>query len=161
MGVYGTCKEFLETGKVPERYKDTYLLHFDNETVVITDPCYVEKEGDNYWNFEESGPYDFIMRSTLYGDWSCTTVDTDTGEKLGDFCADAGMVAVFEMEDLKKYNPEMEDWCKEHSWCATVIPNFTGDVQIKVGISEGKYYDFYCYVEGRGNINFRGFQTGF
>lgn len=161
MGVYGSCKTFIETGEIPESVKDTEVLHFNDETVVITDPCYVEREGDDFWNFYTNKNIDnFIMRSTLYGDWSCHTINIDTEEELGTFCADAGMVAVFKLKELERYNKEKADWCKE-SWCATVIPNFTGDVQIKVGISEGKYYEFYCYVEGRGNINFRGFQTGF
>ena len=46
-------------------------------------------------NMEELGIHTYICRDTLYGDWLCTTFNTDTDEVLGSFCSDAGMVRVF------------------------------------------------------------------
>lgn len=147
------------------RYLDSEPLEFNNEDVLITDPCYVDKDDD--WercgygsNMEVLGINHYLTRDTLYGDWSCTTFNTDTNEKLGEFCADAGLVSVFKYDEVKAYNPDIEKWCEEHTWCATIIKNFTGTVQIKVGFDH-EYYDFYCYVEGKGSVNFKGCQTGF
>jgi hypothetical protein len=47
-------------------------IHYNNETIIITDPCYLtsghQKDLD-YSNFQPTKPY--IYASTLYGDWSC------------------------------------------------------------------------------------------
>ena len=114
----------------------------------------------NYGSLMEAlGINNYITRDTLYGDWSCTTYNTDNEEVLGEFCADAGLVSVFKYDEVKAYNPDIDKWCEEHTWCATIIKNFTGTVQVKIGFDH-EYYDFYCYVEGKGSVNFKGCQTG-
>lgn len=88
---------------------------------------------------------------------SCTTFNSDTKEPIGKFCADAGMVAVFLLDEVLKYNPD-----------------FDGEVNFEVIHTEGLYEEdtFWCkkgekweddsiQVIGRGNINFVGMQTGF
>lgn len=75
-------------------------------------------------------------------------------KKLGVFCADAGLVAVFLLDEVLKYNPGISKWIEEHPWCSTVIPDFDGDVQ---------YYldkDRNAHIIGKGNINFFTTQTG-
>lgn len=32
----------------------------------------------------------YLVRDTIYGDWSCTTFNSDNKEPIGEFCADAG-----------------------------------------------------------------------
>lgn len=158
-------------------------------TIIITDPCYVIKEdivGErvyNDWekckygeNMEALGISHYICRSTIYGDWSCTTykitedpykvIDnfveaSEKGEdygvncsKLGNFCADAGLVAVFNLDEVRKYNPDIDEWIASHDWCVTVIPDFKGRVDYYVD-RQGA-----AHIVGIGNINFFTDQTG-
>lgn len=138
-------------------------MHFENETIIITDPCYFIKNEfwDSGWyedcDFESLG-IKGIATDTIYGDWSCTTYDTDTCKKIGNFCADAGMVAVASLKDVLKHNPQFDNDIKK-DWVVTVIENFTGDVNFKYDVDEDDYD--YVYVEGRGNINFKTSQSGF
>ena len=130
-------------------------------------------------NMEALGITNYICRDTIYGDWSCTTYNTDTEEKLGKFCADAGLVAVFELDEVLKYNPDFSQWIKTHNWCVTVIENFTGNINFEVVHRSGIYTKddefesngkIYCkegetwendeiQVIGKGNINFFTTQT--
>ena len=119
---------------------------FDGD-IIITDPCYLFGEYENWWN---PGIYG-VCASTIYGDWSASVFDTDTNEKLGDFCADAGQVCVCYadrqvMDTIKRRNLG--------EWCYTLIKDFHGTVQIH---HENKV----CKVIGRGSVNFIGLQTGF
>ena len=130
-------------------------------------------------NMEALGITNYICRDTIYGDWSCTTYNTDTKEKLGKFCADAGLVAVFELDEVLKYNPDFSQWIKTHNWCVTVIENFTGNINFEIVHQSGVYTKddefeingkIYCkegetwendeiQVIGKGNINFFTTQT--
>ena len=76
----------------------------------------------------------------------------DKNNVLGEFCADAGMVGVFELEEVLKYNPEF-NYHEESPHTTTVIPNFTGEVNIEV-------IDDQVHVIGKGNINFFSVQSG-
>lgn len=118
------------------------------------------------------GINNYICRNTIYGDWSCTTFNTDTNEPIGEFCADAGMVAVFDLEEVLKYNPDF-DYHINRPWTTTLIKNFTGDVWFDVEHTEGIYEDTTKYhkkgdkwendsvhVIGKGNVNFKTTQTG-
>lgn len=98
---------------------------------------------------------EFLVRDTIYGDWSCTTFDVDTKKKLGKFCADSGMVCVCAMSDVRKYNPEFENVLKTAPHIATVIKNFNGDVCFKYTENGDE-----VYVQGTGNVNFKTKQTG-
>ena len=116
-------------------------------------------------NMETLGITNYESRGTIYGDWSCTTYNTDTAEELGQFCADAGMVAVFELDEVRAYNPDIDEWIKKHPWCVTTIKNFTGNVNIEVVDLEDQVdEEGYMYKEvrviGKGNINFFTTQTG-
>lgn len=94
-----------------------------------------------------------LSASTEYGDWACTTFDMDSKKPLGEFCADSGMVGVFSLEEILKYNPDF-DYHISRPWTTTLIKGFDGTVTIKKEKDE-------VYVEGLGNINFRTKQTGF
>lgn len=109
--------------------------------IVITDPCYTVKE-ENWCDFchqiytGEEYNYDVqplpggLVRDTIYGDWGCTTYDTDTKEVLGGFCADAGLVCVDTLERVLERIPDFLTECGKH--CRTIIPNFKGKVWFKV-----------------------------
>lgn len=100
---------------------------------------------------EELGIKNYISSDTLYGDWSCT-VFNDKEEPIGKFCADAGMVAVFLLDEVLKYNPNF-DYHINKPWTTTLINDFDGHVDFDM---EGEN----LIVVGNGNINFCSKQTG-
>lgn len=104
-------------------------------------------------NMEALGITTYLCDSTIYGDWSCTTYDSKTRAKLGNFCADAGMVAVFLLDEVLKYNPNF-DYHLERPWTTTLIKDFHGTVELE-------QKDDKVRVVGKGNVNFVGTQTGF
>lgn len=167
-----------------DRYLDGEPMEFDGD-IIITDPCYIMREDDdwvtcNYGeNMEALGITHYMTRDTLYGDWSCTTFDTDTEEAIGEFCADAGLVSVFLLDEVLKYNPGY-DWHITKPFTVTMIKDFKGTVIFAVkhidGYYEedtdywkkGDYWEYYVLeVVGHGinkvtgkPINFVGKQTG-
>ena len=109
----------------------------------------------------------FLVGDTIYGDWSCTTFNSDTEEKIGEFCADAGMVGIFLLDEVLAYNPDF-DYHIERPWTTTLIKDFHGTVELRLKRKEAdrKYSDLNDYDEsvqvvGQGNINFLAGQTGF
>ena len=126
--------------------------------IIITDPCYVVK--DDLWhrflNEVPDGNISTISRwrefkeglvaDTLYGDWGCTLFKVEDLEAakdalknetnyegakaVGNFCADAGMVCVFYLNDCLKHNKKEVEEILTKSWCATVIKDFDGDIYI-------------------------------
>ena len=176
-----------------DKYLDSEPMEFDGD-IIITDPCYIIRAKhhgttpitDDDWNaceygenMEALGINNYMTRDTLYGDWSCTTYNTDTKEPIGEFCADAGMVSVFLLDEVLKYNPDF-DYHTERLWTTTLIKDFKGTVQFIVKHEEGiyedttewhtkgdKWEDYSVEVVGHGinkitgePINFVGTQTG-
>lgn len=127
-------------------------------------------------NMEALGISHYICKDTIYGDWSCTTFQTtenpyynlealkdayDSNEyvkidcpKLGQFCSDSSMVAVFNLDEVRKYNSDIDEWIASHSWCVTIIPDFDGEVNYYVDRQDS------AHIVGIGNINFFTVQTG-
>lgn len=175
------------------RYLDSEPMEFDGD-IIITDPCYIMRAKhhgtapitDDDWNacgygdnMEVLGIHHYMTRDTIYGDWSCTVYNTDTKEAIGEFCADAGLVSVFLLDEVLGYNPDF-DYHKEWDWTTAVIPDFKGSVQFVVEHTEGVYEDtteyhkagdvwedYSVHVVGHGvnkrtgkPINFRSTQTG-
>ena len=151
-----------------DRYLDSEPMHFHGD-IIITDPCYIR-------NYDDDCSYNvklehMIYRDTLYGDWSCTTFDTNTKEAIGQFCADGGMVAVMALDDVLKHNPSF-DYHTERPWTTTLIKDFDGEVYFKVKHSTYQYEgvmhdDFEVRVVGHGvniktnePIDFETSQTG-
>lgn len=113
-----------------------------------------------------------LISDTLYGDWSCTTFNSDTKESIGNFCADGGMVGVFLLDEVLTYNPDFDFHInKPHT--TTLIKNFTGEIWIEKRHNEGVYESTTKYhkagdkwendsihVLGSGSINFITKQTG-
>lgn len=118
----------------------------------------------------------YITKDTIYGDWSCTAykitenpyevIDSfvEASEKgedyevncsnLGYFCADAGLVSVFNLDEVRKYNPDIDEWIASHDWCVTTITDFDGEVEYYIDQAG------YAHIVGIGNINFFTDQTG-
>lgn len=159
------------------RKKATDGCYFNNEDIIITDPCYIfnDKQYDKsngYLNLENIGIKNYISHSTLYGDWSCTTFNTDTNKEIGQFCADAGMVCVAPLNKVTSLSDEYNN-IKDKEWTRTIIKGFTGHVYVDFKTDGGIYDEdtpyhnkgdkwTYDYIEivGEGNINFRTKQTG-
>lgn len=169
------------------RYLDSSPMEFDGD-IIITDPCYIirhDKPDRSDWgvcnfgdNMKALGINHYMTRDTLYGDWGCTVYNTDTDQPIGEFCADAGLVSVFMLDEVLKYNPNF-DYHKERPWTTTLIPDFKGTVQFVVEREEGvyeddtdwwkagdKWEDYSVHVVGHGvskktgePINFRSTQT--
>lgn len=163
---------------------DTVISKTFKGDILITDPCYICKESNEStqddWEtcdygsqFEVFGIHTYMTHSTLYGDWSCTVYNKDTEKPIGEFCADAGLVSVFLLDEVRAYNPDIDNWIKEHPWCATVIKDFDGTVSFDIwhiqwalesDIGHHKAgeicKDDCLVVEGKGNINFTTRQTG-
>lgn len=137
---------FMYQHKKPfDRYLDTLPREFDGD-IIITDPCYIiRKEHPLYkddWdacccgdNMEVLGIRNYMVRDTIYGDWSCITYNLDTDEEIGSFCADAGLVGVFHLDEVLNYNPEYN----YKDWSVTHIKNFIGTVQFVVVCKTGAY----------------------
>ena len=106
-------------------------------------------------NMSVLGFTNYEYSPTLLGNWSCTAFNKDTGEKLGYFCAESSSVAVFELDEVIKYNPNIIEWLKNNSHTATIISRFTGNVNIVTRTTlEGKMSFDYVTVIGRGSVNF-------
>lgn len=138
--------DYIERENAPEPSEEKFpILEFNNSDIVITDPCYVLKDSDwrdpYGYDLEEFGIKNYLTHSTIYGDWSCTVFDTSTNNPIGYFCADAGLVGVFDLKELEEYNPGISKWISEHPHCATVIKNYTGPVSMKVIKETGVYTD--------------------
>jgi hypothetical protein len=127
--------------------------------IIITDPCYIIPDNEsNDWercdfgeNMEVLGIKNYICRDTIYGDWSCTTFNK-RDEEIGQFCADAGMVGVFLLKEVLKYNPKF-DYHIKRKWTTTWIKKFDGEINFEIVDDE-------VSVVGSGNINFYTRQTG-
>ena len=109
---------------------------------------------NGYSDFSKLDFSEVLCRDTLYGDWSCHTYNSDTKEILGKFCADSGMVAVFLLDEVLKYNPNF-DYHITKPWTTTLIKDFKGDVHFEIIDEET------LIIKGKGNINFETNQTGF
>ena len=137
-------------------------IHFEHKDIIITDPCYIFSNWDKFLNthgtYEESE--NMLLRDTIYGDWSCTTFD-DRGGVIGRFCADAGMVCVYPLDEPLLDQKSVEEF-KKKDWCATIIKDFTGDVSFVRHAGEEDEFgnNDWLTVEGRGSVNFSGRQTG-
>lgn len=106
------------------------------------------------YSMEKLGFFHSMNRGTLYGDWGCTTYNSDTKEPIGHFTADAGQVGVFLLSELYNYNPEYADELEtieknEKLYCTTILRDFKGTVQFVVE-EEIPDKEYGVHVVGRG-----------
>lgn len=152
-------KYFYEIEKAEiARAKAEKGCNFNNEDIIITDPSYIfdYDKTDDYTDFKKVGIDNIVCHSTIYGDWSCTTFDTDTDKPLGNFCADTGLVCVAPLKKVIELNDGYET-IKDNERTRTIIHNFTGHVYLDFKKDEAGFE--YVEVVGEGNINFRTKQT--
>ena len=74
-------------------------------------------------------------------------------ENIGRFCADAGLVSVFLLDEVRQYNPDIDTWIASHPWCVTTIEDFDGNVEYYIDKNSE------AHIYGTGNINFFTTQT--
>ena len=58
------------------------------------------------------------------------------------------------LDEVRKYNPDIDEWIASHDWCVTTIPDFDGEVNYYVD-KQG-----FAHIVGVGNVNFFTNQTG-
>lgn len=75
---------------------------------------------------------------------------------LGSFCADAGLVSVFLLDEVLAYNPDF-DYHLKKDWTTTLIKDFDGNIEIT---HRGEGEECEVSVVGKGNVNFYTTQTG-
>jgi hypothetical protein len=135
-------------------------VYFEHKDIIITDPCYII-EDEHDWLAKAESIKSGMCTGTLYGDWSCHVFDLETEKPIGQFCADAGMVCVYPLDEPLLDKKAVEDF-KKKNWCATIIKDFTGDVSFVRHAGEENEYgnNDWLTVEGRGSVNFSSRQTG-
>ena len=71
----------------------------------------------------------------------------DSFECMGKFCADSGTTSIMNLDQVRKYNPDIDEWIKKHDHCATIIHDFDGEITTEE-------IDHGIHIIGEGNINF-------
>ena len=121
----------------------------------------------------------WINRYNFYGDWTCTVHLLDPDREIGKFTSDSGMVGVFLLDEVLKYNPDYP-YLEENESTATIIRNFKGTIQFIVTEStlshsysandeqDNEITDFSAIIVGKGinkvtgeRMHFITKQTGF
>ena len=130
----------------------TETMLADNDTLVVTDPCYLlaKEHWEHFCNLCFDEKYEKTKKVSItiseylrkyhnfgevvggdtgYGDWS-NAVKTETGRIIGNFVADAGMVICCTVSDLVNYNPSIMSTINELERVGSlaVIPDYTGEV---------------------------------
>lgn len=165
-----------------KRFLPSKIVEFNNVDIIITDPCYLIRDDDwrekldndlnDDFDLSPLGITNYCCKETLYGDWSCTMFDVSNNKAIGSFCADAGLVGVFNLQEMLKYNKEeIERFLEKSSWCYTIIKGFTGTAQIATKVVDNNpdemlnqsSYERIVLIKGTidGNpVEYLGSQTG-
>jgi hypothetical protein len=158
-------KKYQEYLKAVEGAKKLYPDYWRNGDIdIFGSGSGLEKFGFTNWIWED----------TIYGDWGCTTYElkessidiekdpneierNDVKRVLGRFCADAGLVGVFYLNEILKFNPDFKYPVNDYGCeLATVIKDFDGDVEYLISEFDGEES---AYIKGTGNVNFITSQT--
>jgi hypothetical protein len=126
----GTLNEIKQTRETWDKYYITFFTKYNDPSI----------------SAEE--------RSKLLEEYNQYEKQFNTEYTLGSFCADAGMVCVVYLDEVLKVNPDFQKWAEEHTWCATIIRDFDGDVRYEVDENTE------AHIVGTGNINFYTSQSG-
>lgn len=114
-------------------------------SIYLTDDTICRDWGGSTYKIEEN-PYEvvnnFVEASEKGEDYGIKC------SKLGEFCADSGLVSVFLLDEVRKYNQDIDKWIASHDWCVTVISDFDGEANYYVD-KKGS-----AHIAGIGNINF-------
>ena len=79
--------------------------------------------------------------------------EKDSSIILGNFCADSGLVGVFLLDEVLKFNPKF-DYHINKLWTTTLIKDFDGNIEMGRDKEDG------VSVIGNGNIEFYTTQSG-
>lgn len=128
-------------------------MKFDGD-ILITDPCYIirSESGNDWADCEYGEELDEIGIPTFFTSENGDSVGTvikncSSGEILGNFCSDSGMVSVMLLSEVLAYNPDYNKRLSKN--CYTVIHDFHGSVE-RVDAEDGEYW----MLVGKGNIDF-------
>lgn len=124
----------------------------NNEKLLEADRKWRAENPDDWDDFERAmkraGITNYLYDRTMVGDGSWDIINSNTGEKIGEFCVDSGEMGVFQLADVKRYNPAYDTAKHPHS--VAVIRNFDGYVHLKLSDSKSGETN----AVGEGNINF-------
>lgn len=101
---------------------------------------------------DKLGFTNFLVEPTEYGPWMCETRLQKSDNVLGKFSSDSGLVGVFLLSEIQRYNIKYRGHYRD-KWAATVVPGFEGRVSI-VNSTGKSGVDARVSVIGVGNINF-------
>jgi hypothetical protein len=87
----------------------------------------------------------------MCGDWECNIVD-DKNRQIGHITAGTGLLGIFLVNELMKYNKMTCGFLKQNKLDATVIHDFHGNIQFSKSIQDDVEY---TKIKGIGNINFQ------
>lgn len=132
----------------------------DNKTIIITDPCYLVSD-DNSWidfinekisweDIFQDWKGDYEISDTGVGDGEWSIKDLNTGEILGTYTADAGMIGIFLEEDILHNAKDSLEKLSKKCYCR--IPNFTGSCYIDYISEDIDSNEQGAY--GNGNVEF-------
>ena len=128
----------------------------DNDTLVITDPCYLLKDEDweelgNTYGYDNLKQYlsekhnfgELVCGDTGFGDWSNMIIEDDTDDVIGRFTADAGMFIVCTASDLTNYGVDKEKFDRYvRNGLIAVIPDYSGRVTVSRNKEDNAYIEF-------------------
>lgn len=138
--IYGDWSCTVFTGKF-EDYKDEINAF--------------QKKYSDFWEKTNFGEMDEADKFKLHEEYTAYKENFNKEHgKLGEFCADTGMVAVFDFDALRYANIAIEKYFEDKPWLGTIIKDFDGVVSYEV-------IDKEAHIIGEGNINFFSVQTGF
>lgn len=165
--IFASCaSKAFSMEKARKKHSIPYSEKFRKEKEMYLEAFYHYKDvhPNDDWSYceygntmEKLGFTIFLCNSTQYGDWSCTIFDTKNEKAIGKFCADSGMVGVFLLNEVLKYNPTFDDHLN-HTFSTTWIKDFHGTIELNMQNPVDNIPK--VSVIGKGNVNFKSIQTG-
>lgn len=146
LSVYG-CKTYISESTL---YGDWRCATFKGSKEDVTD--LIDEWKDFYFEFLER----YLSsndKELLKEEYKNKKKELLLNHSYGEFCADTGMVCVILAEELNNKDSFLE-WVKKHSWCATIIPDFDGNVEYVIDDNDN------AHIVGTGNKPFYTSQTG-
>lgn len=124
--------------------------------IIITDPVYAVKSDSDWGECDYGDSLDRIgLRTFLsYGNgdrFGDRVIDRETGECIGRFCQDSGVLSVMLLSELRAYDGSLPERIPKH--CYAVIRDFEGSVIVVEG-ENGEGKKNFSFV-GKGRNGFR------
>ena len=131
-------------------YGDWSCMVYEGDLESSTKPEEWNKVYFDFFNKYNSKRFTDEEKKALWNEYSKFKENWKKNNTLGEFCADAGEVGIF---DYDRLSDKDKLWIDKHPWCAAVIKNFDGKASINVINKE-------VHVIGKGNFNFFSTQSG-